>query len=83
MINSKITLKKIIKLWLPIFFWSLILYLIMGKVTSNPFTIKSLIKSIFPIVFAQYWFMTAYFFMYLLIPILNIIVKNIVPELSN
>ena len=52
----------------------------MGKVTSNPFTIKSLIKSIFPIVFAQYWFMTAYFFMYLLIPILNIIVKNIVSK---
>lgn len=78
MINSRITLKKIVKLWLPIFFWSVILYLIMGRVTGYAFTVKGLIKSIFPIIFAQYWFMTAYFFMYLLIPVLNIIVKNMV-----
>ena len=80
MINSRITLKKIVKLWLPIFFWSVILYLIMGKFAGYSFTVKDLIKSIFPIVFAQYWFMTAYFFMYLLIPFLNIIVKNIVSK---
>lgn len=80
MINSRITLKKIVKLWLPIFFWSVILYLIMGKVTGYTFTVKGLIKSIFPVIFAQYWFMTVYFFMYLLIPFLNIMVKNIVSK---
>ena len=80
MIYSKITLKKIVKLWLPIFFWSLILYLVMGKVNDYSFTVKGLIKSIFPIIFAQYWFMTAYFFMYLLIPFLNVITKNIISK---
>lgn len=80
MINFRITLKKIVKLWLPIFFWSVTLYLIMGKFAGYAFTVKGLIKSIFPIIFAQYWFMTAYFFMYLLIPFLNIIVKNIVSK---
>lgn len=78
MSSSKITLKKLVKLWLPIFFWSEILYLIMEKVAGYAFTAKGLIKSFFPIIFTQYWFMTAYFFMYLLIPILNIIVKSIV-----
>lgn len=77
MIHSKITLKKVVKLWLPIFFWSLILYLAMGEIAGYSYTIKGLIKSIFPIIFTQYWFMTAYFFMYLLIPFLNIIIKNI------
>ena len=80
MINSNITLKKIIRLWLPILFWSLIWYLIMGGVSGYSITVKGLIKSIFPIISAQYWFMTAYFFMYLLIPFLNIIVKNIVSK---
>lgn len=77
MINSKITLKKIVKLWLPIFFWSLFLYLLMSRIEGYGLSLKNLIKSIFPITFSQYWFMTSYFFMYLLIPILNVVVKSI------
>lgn len=77
MIYSKISFKKLVQLWLPIFFWSVSLYLIMSRVMGYSITIKDLIKSFFPIIFAQYWFMTAYFFMYLLIPLLNILVKNI------
>ena len=44
MINSRITLKKIVKFWLPIFFWSVILYLIMGKVVGYAFTVKGIIN---------------------------------------
>ena len=74
MVNSHITLGKIIKLWLPIFFWSVVLFFVMG-VPLHQFTISNLIKGVFPIIFNQYWFMTVYFFMYLLIPILNSIVN--------
>lgn len=77
MTYSKINFKKIIKLWLPIFFWSITLYLVMAKLTGCSLNTRSLIRSLFPIIFAQYWFMTAYFFMYLLIPVLNIVIKNI------
>lgn len=73
MINSKISLGKLIKLWLPIFFWSFAIFLFL----SNQFSIKELIKSIFPILFGRYWFMTVYVFMYCLIPVLNSVVNNI------
>lgn len=70
MIYSHISLKKIVKLWLPIFFWSVALALILGTYLHN-LTIGKLIRAIFPIIFSQYWFMSTYVFMYLLIPILN------------
>ena len=77
MVYSKISLKKLIQLWLPIFFWSIILYLIMSNVIGYSLGLKSMVRSLFPIAFAQYWFMTAYFFMYLLIPLLNTVIKSI------
>ncbi|MCH3997034.1 MAG: acyltransferase [Lactobacillus amylovorus] len=73
MINSKISFGKLIKLWLPIFFWSLFLFLFLG----NHLSIKELIKAIFPILFGKYWFMTVYVFMYCLIPVLNNVVNSI------
>lgn len=74
MINSSISFKKIIKLWLPIFFWSLLLYLLFN---FHHISVKPLIQSIFPIIFNQYWFMTVYIFMYCLIPFLNKIVTSL------
>lgn len=64
MINSKISLGKVIKLWLPIFFWSIILFGTLNLFYLHSFSVNNLIKSIFPILFNQYWFMTVYFFMY-------------------
>lgn len=75
MIGSNISLKKIVKLWLPIFFWSVLLTIIIGSITSR-LTISSIIKCIFPIIFNQYWFMTTYVFMYLLIPVMNIALSH-------
>lgn len=68
MINSHISLAKLVKLWLPIFFWSLSLYVIFNY---RSISILGLFKTILPITFGQYWFMTTYVFMYLLIPFLN------------
>lgn len=71
MITSNISIKKLVKLWLPIFFWSVVLFIVFGCVINHEFSIGNLIKSIFPILFSQYWFMTVYVIMYLLIPLLN------------
>lgn len=76
MVNSNISLKKLVKLWLPIFFWSVLLTIIIGSVT-HCLTLPIIIKCIFPIIFNQYWFMTTYIFMYLLIPIMNVMLKYI------
>ncbi|MBA2915952.1 acyltransferase [Lactobacillus crispatus] len=77
MVNSKISLSKIIKLWLPIFFWSVSLTIIFSILGPKALSGKTIIKSIFPILFNQYWFMTVYFFMYCMIPLLNLIVRNL------
>lgn len=71
MLKSEVSFKKIVRLWLPIFFWSVVLTLIGGGVITHKLTVIGLIKSIFPIIFNQYWFMSVYFFMYLLAPLLN------------
>lgn len=71
MLHSKISFKKIIKLWLPIFFWSVLLTLICGGVITHELNVSNFIESAFPIIFNQYWFMSAYVFMYFLVPLLN------------
>lgn len=70
MIYSHISLKKVVKLWLPIFFWSVILTAVVGE-GLHKLTAVSLLQSLFPVIFNQYWFMTTYMFIYLLIPVLN------------
>lgn len=75
MVNSKISIKKITKLWLPIFFWSVTITL-SDEIVRHNFSIVKTIKSILPIFFNQYWFMTVYFFMYLLIPLMNKSIKS-------
>lgn len=71
MLYSKISVKKIVKLWLPISFWSVALSLIFGGLITRKLTVSGLAKSILPITFNQYWFMSTYVFMYLLVPLLN------------
>lgn len=75
MINSKISLKKVVKLWLPIFFWSIMVTL-SYEVVKHDFSIVKIAKSALPIFFSQYWFMTVYFFLYLLIPLMNEGIRN-------
>lgn len=78
MINSTISIKKLFKIWLPIFFWSIVLFVVFGCIVYHEFSIKNLIKAMFPIVFNQYWFMTVYVVMYLLIPMINEVVEWII-----
>lgn len=70
MINSNISLKKVIKLWFPVFFWSVSLTLICGTILKQ-ISIVNIIKSCLPIFFNQYWFITVYVIMYLFIPFMN------------
>ena len=76
MINSKISISKMVKLWLPIFFWSVVLTLVCGSIIHQ-LTIKAILESFFPILLSKYWFMTTYIFMYLLIPFMNQMLLNL------
>lgn len=76
MLYSRISVKKLVKLWLPIFFWSVILTVVFDTMSGH-FSLIKLVESAFPIIFNQYWFMTAYLFTYLLAPILNKMVLSL------
>lgn len=80
--SSGITIKKIIKVWFPVFFWSVVLGLIFGKIFTTSYgnfeKVKIIIQMLFPILFNQYWFVTVYFFMYLLSPILNLFINWVI-----
>lgn len=80
LIQKKFSIKKLIKLWLEVLFYSIGIFLIFcicGKVQLN---IKELIKFIFPISYNKYWFITIYLILYILMPIINRYVSKISKE---
>lgn len=63
---------KLIYRWFQTFFYSFVVTLIFTLMGSNNnFTMKNIIKSLFPITFNQFWYMTAYFALFFAMPILN------------
>ncbi|WP_274656680.1 acyltransferase family protein [Streptococcus equinus] len=70
MIYSNISIKKVVKLWLPVVFWSVFLTIFIG-IFINQLSYKEVVMSFLPIVFNRYWFVSTYIFLYLLIPFIN------------
>ncbi len=71
MVKSKIKLRKIILLELEILFYSIGIYLILVIFNKINFSKKEFINVCFPVISSQYWFLTAYMGLYVLIPFLN------------
>lgn len=68
-------MESIIRLWVEVIFYSwiiLILAVVFKFHTINP---HNLLKSALPISFNGYWFITVYFFIYLVHPIFNQLIK--------
>ena len=74
--GRKLRLLSLLKLWLRIIFWTIIISAIF--VLTNHATMDlSLIKmTLLPIISQTYWYMTGYFVVAILSPILNIIVEK-------
>jgi surface polysaccharide O-acyltransferase-like enzyme len=84
MVNSKFTLKKLIKLVAETLFYSIgigILFLFILK-PVNPIGIKSILKMFLPIGYSYYWFMTDYIILMLISPALNILILNMNKEMQ-
>lgn len=75
-IMSQIKFKytRIFKLWITVFFYSFIITLLFYFMYPGMIQWKSIVKSIFPVVFTEYWYFTAYVGMYFFIPYLNKII---------
>ena len=70
-IERNLSVKKILKLWLQVFFYSFGIAVIFKLLLNTNISIKEWINFIFPISYNKYWFITIYIFLYLLTPWLN------------
>ena len=74
--KEKVSLRSLFLLWLQVVFYTLGIFFIFLIISPEVLTIKDFIKSCFPILFNQYWYVTAYFGMYLFIPYINRLIKS-------
>lgn len=68
---------KVIKLWVQIFTYSSVIFALFIATGKEPFGIRELIKHLLPITFSQWWFVSAYFVLYLLSPYINIFLNSL------
>ena len=79
LLNSKFKLKRLLGLWLEVFFFNVISYVLL-VITRGTFNgiidfIKGMIDTL-PLYGEAIWYFKAYFLLYLLFPIMNIAIKN-------
>lgn len=74
MVNSKASIKKIVKLWLPVAFWSVFITILVGM--NQNLGLREFILSFFPITVGRYWFVTTYVAMFILSPLFNLAING-------
>lgn len=62
---------RLVKIWTAALFYSVIIYFTFVFFGGETFSIIQFVKHIFPITFSQWWFLSAYFMLYLVSPFLN------------
>lgn len=77
MVNSNFKIKKVLKLWGQVLFYSITIYLVLVFTKLIDFNIQNMLFSFIPIVTKQYWFITVYFLLYILSPFLNVMIHNL------
>ena len=75
-INSKCRYSRLVKLWVSAVFWGLIMLVICKFCLELDTPIIFYFHAAFPVMYNQYWFFTAYFLLFLMIPFLNSGVRN-------
>lgn len=67
-IHSKHKYANLAYLWLQVVLYSVGITLLFYILTDYPIGIKTFIKSLLPVYFSQYWYFSAYFFLFLFLP---------------
>lgn len=76
---SSFKLSRLIRLWLQVWTYSVVFGMIgalTGVMEETAFDTHYLLTLLFPISMGHYWFMTAYFFLYLLLPFVGMAVRK-------
>lgn len=75
--KSELKLERLVRLWLETVFYSLLFKCLFMAAGKMPFSPKSLISCFIPVFTGRYWFITIYFGMYLLMPFMNILIRQL------
>ncbi|MEG0643134.1 MAG: acyltransferase family protein [Clostridia bacterium] len=77
LIDANFKVKKVLKLWAQVLFYS-IGFLLIGIFIGQSINKEQLVQSIFPIITKNgYWFMTVYMCLYVLSPYINKLIKSL------
>ncbi len=76
-INSKYRYSKIVSLWVQIVFYTITITSCFAVFRPETINREDWIRAIFPITKSHYWYLTAYFALFIFMPLLNAAVKNL------
>lgn len=77
MVDRPAKISSIVTLWLQVLFYSVGIMLIFILVNRESITPMVCVKSLFPTIGQQYWYFTAYFAMFLLLPFINLLLRQL------
>lgn len=75
--DKPFSLKKVLKLWLQVLFYSVVIYVLFVILGKESFSYGSLLKCFIPITTKEYWFITAFFILMFLTPFINKFINHI------
>ncbi len=76
MVSKKVKYARLISIWFLIVFYSIVIDIIFALL-GKPVGLKELVQTVLPITFKQYWYVSAYFILFLFIPLINKAVQSI------
>ncbi len=80
--SEKYKYSNILYLWLQVLFYMVGITLIFAFIKPGVITDIRIRAALFPVIFRQYWYFTAYFLVFLMMPALNLLIDNLSKKAS-
>lgn len=75
-VGKKIRIKNIFSLYLQVLFYSIVIASVCFIFKLSGFSVRELINYLFPILSGRYWYFSAYFVLFLIMPLLNLVLEK-------
>lgn len=75
--QSRFKFKSLKKIWGITLFYSISIYLLLVVFRMVPINLKDVIESFLPVLTGNYWYVSAYIGMYILVPYMNLVIKHL------
>lgn len=75
--KSKFKFNKLLRLYIEVVFYSIVIYLITSVLKNEAITIQGITNNFLPTVLTKYWFMNCYILLYIFSDYLNIIISKV------